>query len=519
MTDDRHVPGDDTVQMRLAPLAAASARRRRPAPAPVPRPVIPPDLLPQTAPRAVLSRALTVPLVVVLVGLIPAVIGGMAPETARNTAFWLQLAVTVYAGARLCAMILTARRRLIAGSIWLFCYVAMGVAVLAQLSLGQTPTPLVGTSGDLTLAVALVLLGFVAFDVGALLARHRPAPRQYRLRRTATVSKRRLFVLVLVAYLCSAVFVASLGGPAVFFSSRQAISDHLTAGGTSSSQVGSAFLRGFGTVPALLALLMLTRWMLFSRRARRRPQVVLPWFGLLIVNAVVNNPVSNPRYWFLTVLFALLFTVFPRSPAVYRAALTLGVAAAVLIFPFADKFRYDEGGRAASEQTSTLEPLVTKDYDQTVMLANTISWVDSGHGHTYGEQLAASTFFFVPRSIWQDKPLDSGVRVGQWMGTSNTNLSSPLWAELWLDFGPFGMTAGFLGIGYCVARVDRRFARSGHVSRDPGNLLAVVVPCIAGYAFILLRGPLLQTTGRIGIAVLCVALVMTFRGGEQHRLD
>ncbi|MFC7220044.1 hypothetical protein ACFQLX_18010 [Streptomyces polyrhachis] len=502
--------------MRLAPLAAASARRRGTLTAP--RPFLPFEVPAHSTPRAVLSRALSVPLVLALAVLIPAVVAGMAPPATRGTAFWLQLAVTVYAGSRLSAMILTARRRLIAGSIWLFCYVAMGVAVLAQISLGRTPTPLVGPSGDMTYAVALVLLGFVAFDVGALLARHRPAPRRYRMRRTATVSRRRLYLLVALAYVASAVFVASLGGPAVFFNSRQAISDHLTAGGTSSSQVGSAFLRGFGTMPALLALLMLTRWMRLSRRARRTPAVWLPWLGLVGVNAVVNNPVSNPRYWFLTVAFSLLFTVFPRSPAVYRTALAGGVAAAVLVFPFADKFRYDEGGRHEQEQTSMLEPLVTKDYDQTVMLANTISWVESGAGHTYGRQLASSTFFFVPRAVWTSKTLDSGVRVGQWMGTTNVNLSSPLWAELWLDFGPLGMAVGFLGVGYWVARTDRRFAESGHVSREPGNLLAIVVPCIAGYTFIMLRGPLLQATGRIGIAAVCVLLVATFRTDRKHRL-
>ncbi|WP_419994393.1 hypothetical protein [Streptomyces boninensis] len=507
---------EQTVQMRRAPLAAAAAR---PKPAPLP----PLELPPYAAPRALLSRALSVPLVVGLVGLLPAAVAGLAQPGVRDVTFWLQLAVTCYAGARLAAMVLTARRRLIQGTFWLFGYVAMGVAPLAQIVLGQTPTPLVGARGDFTLAVALVLVGFVAFDVGALLARHRPVVRGWRRRRTALVSRPRLYVLVVIAYIGSAALVASFGGPGPFFDSRQAISDELTGGGAGTSQVGSAFLRGFGTVPALLALLMLTRWMVLSRATRRDPRVVLPWAGLVLVNMVVNNPVSNPRYWFLTVVFALLFTVFPRSPAVYRAALAGGVAAAVLLFPFADKFRYDAEGRAAqAESSSVLEPLVLKDYDQTVMFANTISYVEAGQGqgrgHTLGRQFASSALFFVPRSAWPGKQLDSGVKVGQWMGMSNVNLSSPLWAELWLDFGPVGMGAGLMAVGYAAARTDRRFAAAGHVSRDPGSVLATVVPAVAGYSFILLRGPLLQATGRMAIAVVCLMLVTTFRSDERKLL-
>lgn len=475
------------------------------------------------SPRAALSRALAVPLVLGLVFFLPVLVAVQAGPGSRDEVYWLQLALTCYAGARLAAMTLTARRRLIQGSFWLFTYVAMGVAPLAQAVLGQTPTPVVGPRSDLVLAVSLTLCGCVAYDLGVLLARHRPAmPRSVsRPGRTASVNRRRLYLLVAFAYAASTLFVMQLGGPAVFFSSRQEISEGIQAssGGSDQSQVASAVLRGFGTVPALLAFLFLTRWLITSRHARRRPLVILLWAGLFAVNVVVNNPVSNPRYWFLTVMFSILFTAFPRSPVMYRAALATGVVAALLLFPFMDRFRYDEGGRQPVESTSVLAPLVRKDYDQIGMLANTISFAESGEGHTYGRQLSATAFFFVPRAVWPDKPLDSGVRVGEWMGMNNTNLSSPLWAELWLDFGPVGMTGGFIVLGYVCARADRRYARRTIEHPHPGHIAAIVIPLIAGYAFILLRGPLLQASGRVGIALLCLALVTTFRSDQRKLLQ
>jgi hypothetical protein len=472
--------------------------------------------------RAALSRATALPLIFGVVAVLPLAVAAQPGGGIRDTAFWLQLAVACYAGTRLCAMVLSGRRRLIQGAFWLFCYLAMGVAPLAQSVLGRDPTPVIGPRSDTVLATTLVLCGVVAFDVGALLAHNRVIGRP-RNRRPASVHLTRLYLLIGLACLGSALMVMRLGGPGVFFSSRQELNESLdeAAGlqpGEVTGEVGNAMLRGFGTVPALLALLFLTRWLVTSRSARRRPAVLLPWALMVIVNVVVNNPFSNPRFWFLTVLFALLFTAFPRSPVMYRAALALGVIIALLVFPFADRFRYDEDGQRPVDADSMLEPLVVKDYDQVGMFANTITYSRDGTGHTYGGQLAGSALFFVPRAVWEGKPTDSGVMVGEWMGMTNTNLSSPLWAELWLDFGPLGMAVVFVGLGYAAARTDRRYVQRTLDDPSPGHVLAVIVPVIAGYSFILLRGPLLQATGRMAIAAMCIALVTTFRDSPHRQL-
>ncbi|OIJ66056.1 hypothetical protein [Streptomyces mangrovisoli] len=465
------------------------------------------------SPRALLSRALSVPLVLGFAVFLPLLVLVQQGTGPHDSALWLQLALTIYAGVRMSAMILTSRRKLLAGSFWLFVYMAMGVAPLVQDVLGRTPTPVVGTRSDLTEAVALVLIGCVAFDVGALLARHRPERRREAATRPALVHRRRLYLLTVLAFAGSALLVVKLGGPAVFFTSRQEIISSVEEAGLSQadSQAGQAMVRGFGTVPALIAWLAYTRWLVTSRRARRSVVVIAVWLALAALNAVVNNPISNPRFWFLTVLFSLLFTLFPVSAALYRIALSLGVVVALIVFPFADRFRYDDANYRPLETTSPFEPLVLKDYDQVGMFANTITYVGSGRGHTYGRQLAGAMLFAVPRSMWPGKPLDTGVVVGQWMGATNTNLSSPVWAELWIDFGPVGMTAGFVALGYAAARVDRRYARRAVRRAPPGSLIAVVVPLVAGYSFILLRGPLLQASGRVAIAACCIALITTFR--------
>ncbi|MFF1463099.1 hypothetical protein [Streptomyces sp. NPDC058330] len=469
---------------------------------------------------AMLSRALAVPLTLGLVCFLPAVIAAQPGSGTRDTTYWLQLVLTCYAGARLATMILSTRRRLLQGVFWMFVYIAMGVAPFAQVVIGQTPTPLVGPRSDLVTAVSMVLMGCAAFDLGALLASRRPLRRRPARggHGPATAHRVRLRLLVVLAFAASGYYVLKLGGPAVFFTSRQEISASLAQSGVASdgSNVGSAFLKGFGTVPALLALLFHTRRLATSRTARRTPSTVLVWAALAVLNLVVNNPISNARYWFLTVLVSLLFTAFPSSAAVYRSVLTLGVVGALVLFPYADRFRYDDEGYRPVRSASVFEPLATKDYDQTVMFANTVSWVDT-RGHTYGRQLAGSALFFVPRAVWSGKPEDTGVRVGEWMGMNMTNLSAPLWTELWVDFGAVGMVGGLALAGYAAARTDRRYALAvTRAGPGPGSVLAVAAPLIAGYTFILLRGPLLQAAGKLAVVALCLALVTSFRTGSRR---
>ncbi|PWS46115.1 hypothetical protein DLE01_35900, partial [Streptomyces sp. FT05W] len=203
-----------------------------------------------------LSRAVSVPLILGLVCFLPAVIAAQPGAGVRDTAYWLQLVLTSYSGARLSTMILSTRRRLLQGVFWMFVYIAMGVAPFAQLVIGQTPTPMVGPRSDLVTAIAMILVGCAAFDLGALLASRRPLRRRTPSRSTggpAVAHPVRLRLLVVLALLASGYYVLKLGGPAVFFSSRQEISDTVAQSGVASaeSNVGSAFLKGFGTVPAL----------------------------------------------------------------------------------------------------------------------------------------------------------------------------------------------------------------------------------------------------------------------------
>jgi hypothetical protein len=221
----------------------------------------------------------------------------------------------------------------------------------------------------------------------------------------------------------------------------------------------------------------------------------------------VNNPVSNPRFWFLTVALSTLFVALPGRMWVVRAALVGGIAAALVVFPVSDKFRYEPAQARVLQSHSVFETVATKDYDQMPMFANAVSYAQQGPGHTFGRQTAGALLFWVPRTMWADKPVDTGTLVGRWVGATNVNLSAPIWMELWLDAGLAGMLVVLLLLGFASARLDDWYDRVIR-HRSPASTIGIVaVPLLAGYEFILLRGSLLQAMGRLSVAALCLVML------------
>jgi hypothetical protein len=155
------------------------------------------------------------------------------------------------------------------------------------------------------------------------------------------------------------------------------------------------------------------------------------------------------------------------------------------------------------------------------MMSNTVTFVREGPGHTWGEQAAGTLLFWVPRSMWDSKPSDTGTTVGLYIGTENVNLSEPLWAELWIDFGLVGMLLGFVLVGYLLRRGDHWYAGAVDRGRLVTTTGMIAIPVLAGYESILLRGSLLQATGRVGVMVLCFVLLSawTRRRGVPENPD
>jgi hypothetical protein len=155
------------------------------------------------------------------------------------------------------------------------------------------------------------------------------------------------------------------------------------------------------------------------------------------------------------------------------------------IFPFTDAFRTTL--KASFKAANPVDSLMSGDYDSFAQLMNGYL-VGTREGIPVGKQFSGVLLFWLRRAWWEDKPVDTGVHIANVRGYGFTNLSAPLWIELYLNGGWVLLVVGMFALGYGLHRWDTRLEAQIQVARIPGP-----VGCILPfYMLILLRGSLLQ---------------------------
>ena len=432
---------------------------------------------------------------------VPLVLRMTSDASYTDTDFLIRYSVLLYSAFRLSVILWKDVVRPIAGVFWMFVYICLGVVPLAQLSTGVS-TILAVQVDDATLhaTTAIALLGCVSFDIAYQLRLVRNVGLTAPVHTLRSMDTLRLFAVI--AILGGLAYVAQVGGVGVFFASRQEASQALDQVSPDSGQAVRAIISAFGSVTCLVALVFYVHALRRLRHSMNLIDAAL-MAVLVVLNVIVNNPVSNSRYWTLAVIFGLVMPLIGSRKSYFNLAIIGGIVAAIFVFPLSDITRRTAGAGAMLQADSVWRMISTKDYDQFSMLANTLGFTRD-EGLTWGNQFLGALLFWVPRVIWPTKPLDSGVEVGQWMSSANVNLSSPLWAEAWINFGVVGVIVVFALLGLLGKRLDAGFGE-GALSAGAVGYLGVSI--FSGYMFILLRGSLLQSMGRLMILALAIAFL------------
>ncbi|WP_229853908.1 hypothetical protein [Streptomyces filipinensis] len=422
----------------------------------------------------------------------------------------LQAAVVAHTGAALTRVLTAPQVRLVGLGFWMFSYIWFGLAPLSMLTSDSYPWPYRAGAETSLRAVATVELGLLAYSAGTAFAARRAHLHAARPGLPERLLARRLApwrVLVLCGCALSLAVVllhGQPGGVGAYFTSRQAINETGAL-----DEAPDSFLQPLRSwslsVPAfwgLLALLRVPRLPDGDRLLRGARLLLLPL--LAAVNIIVNNPISKPRFWAGTVLLTLLFNV-PRlgRPRAARAVAGAVLATVLVVFPYSDYFRYDD--RHAISVVSLSEQFTTKgDYDAFQQVQTGLDYARE-KGISPGQALGP-LFFMVPRSVWPDKPEDTGIALAQYAGYRFLNLSAPLWIESYLWAGPPAVVLVFLLLGAVGRRMDE--ARDRLLGR-PGTLAVLVVPAFAFYQLMFLRGSLLGITGPMLLLLTVPLLIST----------
>jgi len=456
---------------------------------------VPSAVVPEVVRRQELVGALfgTVALAFLCV-VIPTLAVAGTPSVATD--WFLAVVIMLWSGLRLAGLLADGKPYLFSVTSWVFVYVFLGLAPLLQIRLGTSPdtTPnILATS--IEPAQAIVLLGLGGIEVGTMVGARSSSRMGDRGR---VISGRRLSWVAVATFAYVALVVDRIG-LAPFFESRNALSVAQLAAFPEPA-IAAVISAGLVALP-LVTFHALVHHRTQQRSMQRAPERSLMTILMGVILLLTTNVISSPRILFGTVLLSLaILAGATRTMARTRATICALLIGMIIVFPAADLFRATGGHTQSVSDLIDLRQLATSgDYDAFAQIANTRAVVDQ-EGITIGRQALGVVLFWMPRSVWGDKPKDTGVLVAERRGYQFTNLSAPLWAEAYINGGWLAVPIVMGIFGFIVRRADMKFA-DGFPRGRIGGIGGAILPF---YMMIVLRGSLLAATA--SLIALMVAL-------------
>ncbi|TCW00211.1 O-antigen polymerase [Biostraticola tofi] len=204
------------------------------------------------------------------------------------------------------------------------------------------------------------------------------------------------------------------------------------------------------------------------------------FFIVISINFIINNPLSSPRFHFLSMAIVIATIIGKMiSRKSYLALFVLSPTLLYVLFPLTKHLGEDSGKYRTYELAQYIVQGV--DFDSFQQLVNILRYVNDV-GYSWGMNFLGGVSFFVPRSLWTDKPTNLGVLSAEHMGYVYTNLSAPLVGEFYYTADLVGVIIGGFVTGLLAGKADS-FLRAGNIS-----YYYFVGMWLAAFSFIIFRG-------------------------------
>lgn len=355
---------------------------------------------------------------------------------------------------------------------------------------------------SLLYACLIIAIGLFAYGFGTRLGRLRIKRMDGGVRTVDFLSRSfeltwRPQLFLVVVFVGLVLMVLSLG-TGFFMSSRMSNLSRVD----SLSQLGL-----FLTLPRSLAYGgLLVSIILFVQKWRKGSGISFTITTILVVaiglNVIINFPLSVARSWIFGLLISLIWIMGSLYNAKLRSVFVIGMTMfQFTVFPWFSQITRGKG-QIEFNLESLRQYMHHGDFDAFQSMVNILLYVHES-GFELGRNLISVALFFVPRTIW-NKAEPLGMAAADFMGYVYTNLSAPIYGELYVDFGFLSLLFGMGIIGYGMTLLDGYYHRMVSAKRFGVGILLTSV--MAGYLVILLRGSLLGVMP--SFATLLVFLVI-----------
>lgn len=235
-------------------------------------------------------------------------------------------------------------------------------------------------------------------------------------------------------------------------------------------------------------------------------KIVVVILGL--ISLITCFPLSMPRFSAAALYIPLLLIAVPafKKQNVFTLGFVLGL---LVVFPFLNNFRTfsAEGDIKIGIDTSMF---TTGHFDS----YQNFALVVSNDIVTWGRQLLGVLFFWIPRSIWGNKPIGSGAYLAEELGFSFTNVSCNYFAEGYINFGFVGIILFIILLAYLSALLDNLYWSNGSSKRN--RYIDVIYFIMIGMVFFILRGDLMSSFAYFMGMFVSFYLLMFFSGNNKQ---
>ena len=225
----------------------------------------------------------------------------------------------------------------------------------------------------------------------------------------------------------------------------------------------------------------------------------------LLILLIGCFPMHLSRNAFGAIYICVLVTLVPWIKKNNRF-IVLFTVCFLFMFPVMDLYRHksftEVGLREIFNSLITYKDYFnTANYDAYQMIIAAENATDIV-GYTYGRQLLGVLLFFIPRNMWVNKPVGTGAYISNILNLEFSNISAPLIAEGYINFGIIGIIGFGLFTGMILRMLDNTYWNNNNENLSFINLIYFyVVP----YMLFICRGDLLSSW-----AYLCAYLFVAY---------
>ncbi len=235
-----------------------------------------------------------------------------------------------------------------------------------------------------------------------------------------------------------------------------------------------------------------------------------------LITLLLNFPTATARFYVFTVYLGIIvYFIKPdhKKAFFYLSLLVISLLGSNIL----DAFRYSDKFSLTNLSIKfNIASFFVGHFDAYENFVHTIQYVEL-NGITWGNQLLGVLLFWMPRSIWINKPIGTGAFIAQehlskYYIVYNDNLSAPFIEEMYINFHVlgvlfgtfmFGILLGLIDYGYRLSNLNSRFAQVK-------PMYALLYPVLLGLLLFLLRGDALSSFAYSSGMIAAYATIRAF---------